>query len=220
VLTAAAAITLITLVGCSGSSTTKNSGPTSATSQTSSVTASTTPSPSPSASVTYKPGDPRGMGAWSELGLVNVRSNDERAVVDAYFHMDQVGLQAFNTHVEDDAALNAVLQGEHLKGVRSGIQWRMEKKVWTVGREVLNVLSVQLQGDTATLRVCNFDGTSEVDGTGQNITQPPGSTGAYVTFVRRGGVWRGSSGRPDPAKCDAVALLKKGSSTASGDQAL
>lgn len=176
-----------------------------------SVTAGTSaePTSSPTANVTYRPGDPMGMGAWAVLGRVNVRSPQERAVVTAYLRMGNVGLQAFNTHVVDGAALTSVLQGKRLTQVRQGIRWRIDHRLWTVDRSVLNVLSVRIKGSTATLRVCNFDGTREVDATSRIVAQAPGSTGAYVTMIRRDGVWRGADGRKDPARCDARALMTK-----------
>jgi hypothetical protein len=208
-LTGAAAIALITLVGCSGSNTTNNSGPTSATSQTSSATPSPTSTPTPSATVTYKPGDPRGMGAWVELGLLAARTPEERVVIDAYVKGQQVRAEAFNTRVVDEAAFTSAMEGTALSGARVNVKWRIDKNLWTIGRVVLNVLSVQVSGTTATMRVCNFDASSEVDKTGQNVIQPPGSVGAVLTFVQRDGVWRGASGVKDTARCDAVALMKK-----------
>jgi hypothetical protein len=208
-LTGAAAIALITLAGCSGSNTTNNSGPTSATSQTSSATPSPTSTPTPSASVTYKPGDPVGMGAWVEVGLVNTRTPEERVVTDAYIQMDRVGLQAYNTRVIDEAALASVMEGPWLTGTKKQVQWRIDQKLWTVGRSVINVLSVRISGATATMRVCNFDGTSEVEKGGHNVVQPPGSYGVIVTMVQRGGVWRAFHSVKDPVKCDAVGLMQR-----------
>jgi hypothetical protein len=208
-LTGAAAIALAALAGCSGSNTTNNSGPTSATSQTSSATPSPTSTPTPSATVTYKPGDPVGMGAWAVLGLVSTRTAEERAVAEAYLRMDQVSLEAFNTHVVDEAALESVLEGTALKNTKAQIQWRVDNKLWTVDRSTLNVLSVQITGAKAVLRACNFDGTAEVDKSTHIVVQPPGSTGAIITMVQRGGVWRASEGRKDPVKCDAVTIMQK-----------
>lgn len=208
-LAIAAVLAVAVLAGCSGGGSGDLPGYTSSgnSSGTGSAATTTSAAPSPSASVTYHPRDPMGMGAWAVLGVVHVRSPQEQAVVDAYLRSDQVILQAFNTRVIDEAALASVLEGTALKGARANVQWRIDNKLWTVDREVLNVLSVQISGTTATLRACNFDGTSEVDKTTHIVVQPPGSTGAIVTMVQRGGVWRGASGRDDPAKCDAVALM-------------
>lgn len=173
----------------------------------SSVSGSGSATPSAAASLDYRPGDPLGMGAWAELGAVTVRSAREQAVVDAYLRMDNVVLQAFNTHVVDEAALTSTLDGKRLATTRTAIQWRIDNRLWTVNRSVLNVLSVQINGSTATVRVCNFDGTSEVGKDTHIVVQAPGSTGALVTMVQRGGVWRATSGRADPAKCDAPALM-------------
>jgi hypothetical protein len=140
------------------------------------------------------------------LGRVTVHSPAEQEAVDAFLHMDQVALQAFNTRVDDEAALNSVLAGDHLTKIRSGIVWRKEQGLWTVGRETLNVLSVQIVSTTATIRACSFDGTSEVNKSGRNAVQPPGSKGTVSTLVRRDGVWRTTSSVMDTAKCDALKL--------------
>jgi hypothetical protein len=208
-LAGSAALILLALAGCSGSSKgTGSAGPAStAASATGSPTGSATPTPS--ASVTYHPGDPMGMGAWAVLGLVTTRTAEEHAVAEAYLRMDQVSLQAFNTHVVDDAALESVLEGTALKNTKAQIQWRIDKKLWTVDRSTLNVLSVQITGPTATLRACNFDGTAEVDKSTHIVVQPPGSTGAIITMTQRDGVWRASASRKDPVKCDAVAIMQK-----------
>lgn len=207
----AAAVGLLALTACSSSGAGSGSGSGSATPSASATGTTSAAVASPSATVTYKPADPLGEGAWAELGQVTVRSPAEQVVVDAYLRMDQVGLQAFNTRVLDETALNAVLEGEYLAGARTAIQWRRQQNLWTVGRSVLNVLSVDITGSSATLHVCNFDGTSEVGTSGRNVVQPPGSGAAFIVMNRRDGVWRASSSRKDPAKCDAVALMKTAS---------
>jgi hypothetical protein len=201
----ATASAMLAMTACSSSS--GGSGASgSATPSASAPSATSSAAASPSATLTYKPADPLGEGAWAALGKVTVHSAQEQAVVDAYLRMNQVVLQAFNTRVDDETALNSVLAGDHLNKVRTNVDWRRRQGLWTVGHAILNVLSVQINGSTATLRVCDFDATSEVGASGRNVVQPPGSTGGYVTLVQRDGVWRTSATAKDSAKCDALNL--------------
>jgi hypothetical protein len=206
VLRAVGAVGVLALTACSSSSGGGGGVSGSAIVSASATGTASSVAASPSATLTYKPADPLGEGAWAKLGKVTVRSSEEQAVVDAYLRMDQVVLQAFNTRVLDEPTLDGVLEGDHLAKTRQQITWRRDQKLWTVGHAILNVLSVQVNGPTATLRACNFDGTSEVGPSGRNMVQPPGSKGAIVTLVQRDGVWRTASATADTAKCDALTL--------------
>lgn len=149
--------------------------------------------PAPAPSVRYRPADALGRGAWVERGRVEVTSSRKKAAVDAVQKYLSVRVQLSNTWVVDEPALAAVASGVALTTARDRAASQREQKRRSIGRLILNVSSVRLDGDngdTATVTGCDFDATSEVDEAGNIVVPPPGGILLTLTVRRTGGIWR------------------------------
>jgi hypothetical protein len=125
--------------------------------------------------VRYRPADARGMGAWVQRGRIRAGTAPRRAVVDAVVKYLTVRVQLSNTWQVDERALAAR---------------QRERNRRTVGRFVLNVSRVSIDGRRATVTGCDFDATSEVDEVGNTIVPPPGGIRVTLELRRTGDTWR------------------------------
>jgi hypothetical protein len=147
--------------------------------------------PTPPPQVHYRPADARGMGAWVERGRITVGSGSERAVVEAVQKYLTVRVQLSNTWKVDERALAATATGRAVTSARERAALQRERERRSIGRFVLNVSTVRLDGDDrATVTGCDFDATSEVDEAGNILVPPPGGILVTLSVRRSGGVWR------------------------------
>jgi hypothetical protein len=140
--------------------------------------------------VHYTPGDVLGKGAWVVRGKVVAGSAQKRAAVDAASRYIAVRVRLSNTWVIDEQALAAVATGQAVTSARQRLK-RERGRAWrSVGPFTLNVSSVQINGSTATVTGCNFDGTSEVDENGQVVIAPPGGVRIPMKLQLTGDTWQ------------------------------
>jgi predicted small lipoprotein YifL len=153
------------------------------------ITASPAATP-PSDEVTYSPADAWGEGAWVERGTIVAHSAPERAAVEAVTKYMSVRVQLSNTWQVDEAALAAVASGEAVTTARQRAQRQQADGQRSIGRFIINVSSVHVSGDQATVTGCHFDATSEVDQAGNVLVPPPGGVLITMKVRRTGSIWR------------------------------
>jgi hypothetical protein len=144
----------------------------------------------PPAAVEYAPADPWGQGAWVERGRISVSGATERAVVAAATRYLSLRVQLSNTWVVDERGLVAAAEGQAVTSAQERAARQRERERRSVGRFVLNVSSVRVAGDTATLTGCDFDATSEVGPDGRILVPPVGGVLLTLKVRRTGNVWR------------------------------
>jgi len=150
------------------------------------------PSP-PSTDVTYTPADARGEGAWVERGTVHARSPRARAAVAAVIGYMAQRVQLSNTWTVDDVALAAVASGQAVTSAHERADSQQAAGRRSIGRFVVNVATVQLDGKRATVTGCHFDATSEVDENGYVLVPPPGGILISMDVEFSQGAWRVTS---------------------------
>lgn len=155
-------------------------------------TVSRQPSPA-STDVTYSPADPAGEGAWVERGKVRARTEKARGAVDAVVGYMTQRVQLSNTWTVDEDALAAVATGQAVTSARERALSQQAAARRSIGRFVLNVSSVKVTGDRATVTGCHFDSTSEVDENGYVLVPPPGGVLISMKVQFAQGVWRVTS---------------------------
>ena len=137
----------------------------------------------PPPQVHYRPGDALGKGAWVERGRIVAPTATQRAVVRGMTKYLSVRVQLANTWTVDEAALAATATGQARTSARAWAELERETDRRSVGRFVVNVSSVQVDGDRAVVTGCHFDATSEVDRDGRVLIPPPG--GVLITMQLR-----------------------------------
>ncbi|GAB3239765.1 hypothetical protein [Kineosporia babensis] len=155
-------------------------------------TVSRQPSPASSA-VTYEPADPAGEGAWVERGKVKARNQRGRAAVDAVVGYMTQRVQLSNTWQVDEDALAAVATGQAVSSARERALSQEAAGRRSTGAFVVNVSSVKIKDDRATVTGCHLDRTSEVDENGYQLVPPPGGVLISMEVEFAQGVWRVSS---------------------------
>lgn len=142
------------------------------------------------AQVRYAPADPWGQGAWVERGRVSASGTAERAAVDAVSRYLSLRVQLSNTWVVDERALVAAAEGQAVTSAQERAAAQRQRDRRSVGRFVLNVSSVRVAGDTATVTGCDFDATSEVGPDGRILVPPVGGVLITLQVRRTGNAWR------------------------------
>lgn len=137
----------------------------------------------PSPEVHYRPGDALGQGAWVERGRITARTATQRAVVRGMTKYLSVRVQLANTWTVDEAALAASATGQARSSAQAWATEQRQRGRRSVGRFIINVSSVRVDGDSATVTGCHFDATSEVDRDGHVLIAPPG--GVLITMQLR-----------------------------------
>jgi uncharacterized membrane protein len=150
------------------------------------------PSPA-STAVTYTPADALGEGAWVERGKVKARTERARGAVEAVLGYMTQRVQLSNTWQVDQAALAAVATGQALSSAQERALSQQAAERRSVGRFVVNVSSVKVTNDRATVTGCHFDSTSEVDQNGYVLVPPPGGVLISMEVQFAQGVWRVTS---------------------------
>jgi hypothetical protein len=149
-----------------------------------------TPVATPSPQVHYSPSDALGQGAWVEAGRIDARTPDQRAVVSALRRYLSVWVRLSNTWQVDEQALAASATGEAVTRARERAAQQRRDDRRSIGRFIMNVSSVQVDGDSATVSGCHFDATSEVDRDGNVLVAPPGGVLITMQLERTGHTWR------------------------------
>ena len=144
----------------------------------------------PSPQVRYTPADALGQGAWAERGRVVARSRAQRAAVAAVVKYLAVRVELSNTWKVDERALAATASGQAVTSARERAERQRERGRRSIGRFIVNVSSVQVDGDRAVVTGCHFDATSEVDRDGNVLIAPPGGILITMKLQRGGGTWR------------------------------
>jgi hypothetical protein len=144
----------------------------------------------PSPQVRYTPADALGQGAWAERGQISVRSPTERAVVTAVKKYLSVRVQISNTWQVDERALAASASGQAVTSARQRAERQRQRNQRSIGRFIINVSSVQVDGDRASVTGCHFDATSEVDRDGNVLIGPPGGVLITMQLRRTSDTWR------------------------------
>jgi hypothetical protein len=157
----------------------------------------------PSPQVRYTPRDALGQGAWAERGRIVAGGAGQRAVVAAVTTYLSVWVQLSNTWRVDEQALAASASGEAVTKARERAEAQRQAGRRSIGRFIINISSVQVNGDHATATGCHFDATSEVDRNGDVLIAPPGGVLITMRLQRTGDTWR-VLGWPDKtiASCD------------------
>jgi hypothetical protein len=140
--------------------------------------------------VKYTPADALGQGAWVERGRIIVDSATQRAVVTAMKKYLAIRVRLSNTWQVDDAALAATASGQAVTSARERAERQRQRGWRSIGRFIINVSSVQVDGDHATVTGCHFDATSEVDRDGNVLIAPPGGVLITMQLQRTGRTWR------------------------------
>jgi hypothetical protein len=144
----------------------------------------------PSPEVHYRPADALGQGAWVKRGRIVARSSTQRAVVRAVAKYLSVRLQLSNTWQVDEQALAATASGQAVTNARERAEQQRKDDLRSIGRFIMNISSVQVNGDHATATGCHFDATSEVDQDGNVLVAPPGGVLITMQLRRTGSTWR------------------------------
>jgi len=144
----------------------------------------------PSPQVHYSPADALGQGAWAERGRIVANSAAERAVVTAVTKYLSVRVQLSNTWQVDEKALAASASGAAVTSARERAERQRQRGWRSIGRFIINISSVQVDGDHATATGCHFDATSEVDRDGDVLIPPPGGVLITMQLQRIGRTWR------------------------------
>jgi predicted small lipoprotein YifL len=144
----------------------------------------------PSPEVRYRPADALGQGAWVKRGRVAAKSPTQRAVVQAVMKYLSVRLQLSNTWKVDEQALAASASGQAVTNARERAEQQRNDNLRSIGRFIMNISSVQVNGDQATVTGCHFDATSEVDRDGYVLIAPPGGVLITMKLRRTGNTWR------------------------------
>jgi hypothetical protein len=144
----------------------------------------------PSPQVHYTPADALGQGAWAERGSIVAHSRTERAVVTAVTNYLSVRVQLSNTWRVDEKALAASASGQAVTSARERAERQRQRGWRSIGRFIINISSVQVDGDHATATGCHFDATSEVDRDGNVLIAPPGGVLITMNLQKTGRTWR------------------------------
>lgn len=144
----------------------------------------------PSPQVRYTPADALGQGAWVERGRSVAATPAERAAVTAVKKYLSARVQLSNTWQVDERALAASAAGQAVTSARERAERQRERGWRSIGRFIINVSSVQVDGDRATVTGCHFDATSEVDRDGHVLIAPPGGVLISMQLQRTGRTWR------------------------------
>jgi hypothetical protein len=144
----------------------------------------------PSPEVHYRPADALGQGAWVKRGRIVARSSTQRAVVRAVLKYLSVRLELSNTWQVDEQALAATASGQAVTNARERAEQQRRDDLRSIGRFIVNISSVQVNGDRATATGCHFDATSEVEKDGQVLIAPPGGVLITMQLRRTGNTWR------------------------------
>lgn len=157
----------------------------------------------PSPQVHYSPADALGQGAWAERGRIVAGPANQRAVVTAVIKYLSVWVQLSNTWRVDERALAASATGQAVIKARARAEEQRQQDRRSIGRFIINISSVQVNGDHATATGCHFDATSEVDRDGNVLIAPPGGVLITMQLQRTGDTWR-VLGWPDKSisSCD------------------
>jgi hypothetical protein len=150
------------------------------------ITRAVTPSPQ----VKYTPADALGEGAWAERGRIVVGSRAERTVAAAVTRYLSVRVQLSNTWRVDESALAAVASGQAVTSARERAERQRERDRRSIGRFIVNISAVRINGTHATVTGCHFDATSEVDRDGNVLVAPPGGVLITMHLRRTGSTWR------------------------------
>lgn len=146
-----------------------------------------------STAVTYTPADEQGEGAWVERGKVRAATPEAKAAVAAVIAYMGQRVQISNTWTVDEAALAAVSTGQAQTSAQERAAEQQAAGRRSIGRFVVNVSSVRIQGAKATVTGCDFDSTSEVDANGYVLVPPPGGLLISMEVQYAQGVWRVTS---------------------------
>jgi hypothetical protein len=176
-LPAALAVSLVALTGCNNGTTTaepaataSSSSPLVSSSPTSSVSASGSAGPSEA------PADLEGVGSAefptdrlraasmhkAVLGKSAAGTAEERAVVDAWMSYWQAAADTFYLEKET-AAFRQVARGQARSSIVDYMKVQRADGLRVVGWALDNVTSVEVDGDTATVRDCTRNNTFSVD---------------------------------------------------------
>jgi hypothetical protein len=157
----------------------------------------------PSSDVTYTPADPWGEGAWVERGAIATHTAAQRAAVTAVTTYMSLRVQLSNTWQVNETALAATASGQALTAAQQRAESQQKLGQRSVGRFIINVSSVHVAGDQASVTGCHFDGTSEVDRNGYVLVPPPGGVLITMNVQLTGGIWRVTSWPDHPVPvCD------------------
>lgn len=102
-------------------------------------------------------------------------------------------VQLSNTWKVDEPALAAVATGQAVTSARERALSQQAAERRSIGRFVVNVSSVKVEKDHATVTGCHFDSTSEVDQNGYVLVPPPGGVLISMEVQFAQGVWRVTS---------------------------
>lgn len=102
-------------------------------------------------------------------------------------------VQLSNTWQVDENGLAAVATGQAVSSARERALSQQAAGRRSTGRFVVNVSSVKVRGDLATVTGCHFDSTAEVDENGHVLVPPPGGVLISMKVKFAQGVWRVTS---------------------------
>jgi hypothetical protein len=122
---------------------------------------SATESPSPAPSESGSPAEsaaPQGTfdgeGHVAMLGEVEVRDDDQQAVVDRWLAYWQVRMDAFAVPEADPSAIGAVAQGDAAGQIVSYVRYLEQKRLRTEGDLMFDISRVRVRGNEAILQTC------------------------------------------------------------------
>jgi hypothetical protein len=195
---------ILTLAACSGSST--PSTPTG--SATAAPITATSGRPSPTSSATYRPADPKGLGAQVQVsGPAGAGTDEQRAIEAVWSRYWEVRFAAFNsrggTLDPTFSSLDAVATGKARSNVILGSSNRLKKGMYTVGTAQFTVTSVDVRGNAAVVHACAHDRSYEINDKGETVVPAPGDAPIADQLTRTPDGWRVSDTPAVPGACAA-----------------
>jgi uncharacterized membrane protein len=101
-----------------------------------------------------------------------------------------VRVQLSNTWHVDEGALAASASGQAVTSAQERAVRQRQRDRRSIGRFIINVSAVRVDGDHAAVTGCHFDATSEVDRDGDVLIAPPGGVLITMHLQRTGRTWR------------------------------
>jgi hypothetical protein len=185
----------ILLAGCSDSSNT--------TAPTPSDTASTSPSPNTTPTMTVYgtveeqkralPKSRDGMQTGAVMNRAVATNPEEEAVADAWLRYWQVRTKAFMDAKVDAAARDSAATGKAAKEITEFTSSRKKHKVYTHGAVILNPTRITIKDDTAILLDCMLDESRDIYSDGTMEQKGITSYGTRAVLKKSQGIWRTDS---------------------------
>jgi len=155
--------------------------------------AGTTPSGSATPSTTATPSASAGTPVADSIEVVPgsfPEPDSALALSDTWYTYWKVRMQAFHDVSVQATALNAAATGDAVMQVMDKVAQLRTDGHHVVGSMTVNVKTVTVDGNRATLTSCLDNGTVEVDGTLTPVGPPTPAYSLQGTAVRSGDSWR------------------------------